>query len=97
MVVVFAIFFFPRWSNSSTGNPRLVPSAVRKNSILKSGCEAACPSQARPEGAYGWIHGCKYQLLLLWQRVWYPLVRTDDVKNVWKELYFSESSDMTLL
>jgi len=34
----------------------------------KSGCEAACPFQARPEGASGWIHVCSCQLLLLWHR-----------------------------
>jgi hypothetical protein len=97
-------FFFLRWSSSSTGNPRLVPSVVRKNSILKvRGCEGACPSQARPpKVAPGGYHVCNYYA---WHRgskmSGVHRCRIDDVRNVRKKTCFSESSgvvqaDMTL-
>jgi hypothetical protein len=44
MIVFLCDFFFLWWSSSSTGNPRLVPSVVRKNSIFQSPRVQGCMS-----------------------------------------------------
>lgn len=52
---IFSFFGGGVTGSSSTGNPRLVPSAARKNSTLeiRPGTRMHM-SQARPEGSSGW-------------------------------------------